>query len=436
MNKRIVGLVLLLAIASSVNSSTARAAADAAGSNVVSGGTVYFISASGQKQAYTSAGAFLSYGFNSWANVTPATSDDLSLPTGSFVPPMDGSLINDGGTVYVITGGERAAFTSAAVFTALGYSFSNVIPGDTSFLQSLPDINSSSAAHLPGAIILDHITTPPTAYLVTASGKDGIPSPAVFNSWGYSWADAVTADSFDWVLPQVGVMPQRISGYLSPLSQPASVSPTNPATGAVTISEVGSTGVTGTSATVTWYTDNLASSTVNYGTNTTYSATPVTSAALTLFHTIQLVGLQPNTTYHYDVSSQAAGGATGTSADATFTTSQAQASVSVTPTALTFGPIEVATSSDPQSITILNQGSAGLNIVSAVSSNFQFVVTGLSTTGLTPLPAGQPVTLSVVFNPGTLDTVTGSVTITFDAAPAQVVNLTGTSYPAPSPTPT
>src|SRR5579884_2362210 len=77
----------------------ANAAVHAVGSNVLSNGTVYFINGSGQKQPYTSAGAFLSYGFNSWSNVVAASPEDLALPTGPFVPPMDGSLINDNGTV-------------------------------------------------------------------------------------------------------------------------------------------------------------------------------------------------------------------------------------------------------------------------------------------------------------------------------------------------
>src|SRR5450631_2288673 len=102
----------------------AHAAAHAAGANVSSSdGTVWMIMPDGTRRAYTSAGAFLSYGFNSWSQVVPASADDLALPAGSsFIPPQDGSIIcsdrgSDKGTCYEVSGGMKFGFTSAAVFT-------------------------------------------------------------------------------------------------------------------------------------------------------------------------------------------------------------------------------------------------------------------------------------------------------------------------------
>ena len=440
-SRKFIALQLALAVALTVLPVRyAHAVADPAGSNVSSGGTVYFISAAGQKQAYTSAGAFLSYRFNSWANVTPATPDDLNLPSGSFVPPMDGSLINDHGTVYIITSGARAAFTSAQVFLGLGYSFGNAILGDTSFLPTLPPISSTAQAHVPGTIVLDHITTPPTAYLITALGKEGIPSPAVFSSWGYSWAGAVESNSFDWALPQASSpMPLRVAGYLSPLSQPSSAS--SPAAvpsasvPATQISGVAAASITSTSATINWVTANPATSSVSYGTTTAHTLTAPTasstSAALVVTHSVALTGLAPSTLYHYQVSSQTANGAAATSADAIFTTTTAQVLVTTTPSSLGFSSVEVGTASAPETVTITNTGSLPANIVSAASSSYQFVVSGLNSSGLTPMAPGQSVTLSVVFNPVGLDTVNASILITFDVAPAQIVALTGSAYPVP-----
>ncbi len=192
---------------------TASAAAHGAGTNVVSNGTVYWINSAGQKQAYTSAGAFLSYGFNSWDQVVPASTEDLALPNGSYVPPMDGSLINDNGTVYLMTNGQRAGFTSAANFTGLGYSFKNVIAGDTSFLPSAANINSTAMAHPVGTLVNDN----GTVYLMTTSGKMGIPSLSVFNSWGYSFAHVVPANSYDTATPMSsGIMNARATGQLNP----------------------------------------------------------------------------------------------------------------------------------------------------------------------------------------------------------------------------
>lgn len=202
----------------------------AVGTNVVSNGTVYFINSSNQKQPYTSAGAFLSYGFNSWAGVQAASPEDLALPTGSFVPPMDGSLINDNGTVYIITKGSRAGFTSSAVFTGLGYSFSNVIPGDTSFMNTLTPVSSTAMAHLPGTLVNES----GTVYLITSTGTQGIPSLAVFNSWGYSWNYVVPANSYDAALPMSnGIMPAWTMGMLSPLGTYVGTTPTPTPTGTV-----------------------------------------------------------------------------------------------------------------------------------------------------------------------------------------------------------
>ena len=199
----------------------ALAAQHAVGTNVISNGTVYFINSQNQKQPYTSAGAFLSYGFNSWANVAAASPEDLALPTGSFVPPADGSLINDMGTVYVITGGQRAGFTSADVFQGLGYSFSNVLVGDTSFLPTMAPVSSTSIAHPVGALI----NMSGTVYLVTATGRLGIPSLAVFNSWGYSFNNVVPANSYDSALPMSTAVMMALT--------PGQLSPTNPTTGIV-----------------------------------------------------------------------------------------------------------------------------------------------------------------------------------------------------------
>jgi len=110
----------------------------------------------------------LSYGFNRWSDVAPATSGDMALsvstntPSGSntattyFIPPRNGSLINDKGTIYLITNGTRTGFASAEAFLGLGYKFANAQPGDTSFMTSLAPINDSSMTHPDGTLINDH----------------------------------------------------------------------------------------------------------------------------------------------------------------------------------------------------------------------------------------------------------------------------------------
>ncbi len=56
------------------------------------------------------------------------------------------------------------------------------------------------------------------------------------------------------------------------------------------------------SAFISWTTDELATSVVNYGLDTNYGST-VDSLALKTSHTLELTGLQPNTTYFYEITS-------------------------------------------------------------------------------------------------------------------------------------
>ena len=66
------------------------------------------------------------------------------------------------------------------------------------------------------------------------------------------------------------------------------------------ISNVQAVNITSTSATITWYTDELSNSTVRYG--TTIPPTNVASnSTFTTNHVVVLTGLEKNTTYYYEV---------------------------------------------------------------------------------------------------------------------------------------
>ena len=74
-----------------------------------------------------------------------------------------------------------------------------------------------------------------------------------------------------------------------------------------------------TSATITWTTDESATSQVNYGATTSYG-TASSSAGLVMSHSITLSGLTSDTTYHFQVESVDGQGNTATSSDQTVTT--------------------------------------------------------------------------------------------------------------------
>ena len=211
-----------------ISDSSTGDAAHPVGTNVIgSDGTVYFINVGNTRSPYTSAGAFLSYRFNSWANVVPANSADMALPlttynpegnvTTYFIAPRNGALINDKGTVYIITSGLRRGFASAQVFTGLGYSSANAYPGDTSFMMSLPPIDSIAMKHPDGGLINDG----GTLYVMNDGNRMGFPSLEVFNGWGYWPTEAVTANSYDQQAALGEVIKARAQGQLNVVtSQP------------------------------------------------------------------------------------------------------------------------------------------------------------------------------------------------------------------------
>ena len=97
---------------------------------------------------------------------------------------------------------------------------------------------------------------------------------------------------------------------------PASASP-------LTISSVAAGNITDTSATITWVTDELATSMVNYGNSTDLGST-ASDGTLVTDHAIGLTNLSPATLYYYEVSSTNAEGNTTVDSDGgayyTFTT--------------------------------------------------------------------------------------------------------------------
>ncbi len=91
-------------------------------------------------------------------------------------------------------------------------------------------------------------------------------------------------------------------------------------TTAPTISGVNSSGVTNSSASINWTTNEAADSQVEYGPSTSYgSSTPIDTNRVTS-HSMTLGGLLSGTTYHFRVKSRDAAGNLATSGDFAFTT--------------------------------------------------------------------------------------------------------------------
>lgn len=124
---------------------------------------------------------------------------------------------------------------------------------------------------------------------------------------------------------------------------------------AVAISSLSVSSVTDTSATITFSTNIAATSTLKYGTTSSYGTTKTITTATTS-HSYSLTGLSKNTTYHYQVTATA-GSASDTSTDQTFNTSvtatPAPTSTPVatpTPTPDTTPPVVFIESSPPSQV--------------------------------------------------------------------------------------
>lgn len=97
------------------------------GSLVDIGGTIYLITKNG-KAPFPSAEIFRSYGYD-FNMALPGTALDQRLATLANLKYRDGSLINDNGTIFLVSEGRKFGFKSWSGFLSSGYSASSVIEG-------------------------------------------------------------------------------------------------------------------------------------------------------------------------------------------------------------------------------------------------------------------------------------------------------------------
>jgi hypothetical protein len=161
---------------------------------------------------------------------------------------------------------------------------------------------------------------------------------------------------------------------------------TAPAPGPV-ITNVTSTAITSTSATINWTTDQASNSRVSYGPTTAYGTLSTLNTPLVTSHTLTLTGLTPGTTYNYQVLSTNAAAATGMSANFTFATTGSVPAPVVSAVAswgITGSGIIISWSTDQLSNTVVAFGTTNaLGLFSPVQTA---LVTshGVTLTGLLP----------------------------------------------------
>ncbi len=176
------------------------------------------------------------------------------------------------------------------------------------------------------------------------------------------------------------------------------------------ISSVASS-TTATTATITWTTDEAATSSVSYGTTLSYGSAS-SSSATTTSHSITLTGLSAGTTYNFRVGSQDAAGNATTSQNYTFTTS-------VNAPTLTTS----AASSVAQTSATLNGSITATGGANATQSGFAYGTSSSLTTNVSTSTLGAQ-TGTASFNEG----VTGLTCNTTYYFRAYATNTGGTGY--------
>lgn len=140
---------------------------------------------------------------------------------------------------------------------------------------------------------------------------------------------------------------------------------------------------------ITWTTDELSTSVVQFGTTVAYGSTASTSGNVTS-HSVTLSGLTPATTYHYRAgSTDGSGNGPSWSADSTFTTAAA------TPPSLTAGPAASGVSGSSATIAWATSEAASSTVYYGLTAAYGNTVStaGFATDHTVPLAGLTPETL-------------------------------------------
>ena len=178
----------------------------------------FFVIKGGTRFGFPTAEILASHGYK-LSDAVVANNGDMALPQGANATFAPGTLVNSGGTVYIVTGsfGDLTTmntvrgFPNATIFTNLGYSFSNVLRGN---LVGYPvGANVSATTEHPST---SFVNVDGTIYTATQEGSAIVKRPFasfdVFCSWGLRFNRAVVAESGDRVLATGSFVPSRENG--------------------------------------------------------------------------------------------------------------------------------------------------------------------------------------------------------------------------------
>ena len=325
-----------------------------------------------------------------------------------------------------ISGATSSSYTTPATTTSdNGAQFTVTVSNSAGYVTS-----SAATLTVNAAAVAPSITTQPVSQTVTAG------QTATFSVVASSTAPM----TYLWRKNNAAIRDATSSSYTTP----AATTSDNGAQYSVTVGN--SAGyVTSSAATLTVnaaavapsITSQPVSQTVTAGQTATFSVAASGTAPLTYQWKKNNVNISGATSSSYTTPatttsdsgaqftvtvSNSAGNVT--SSPATLTVNAAPSALSTSSTSLSFGSINLGSSSS-LSATLTNSGSSSITILGVSVSGAGFTPSGVSS-GLI-LNGGSTATLNVVFAPAATGSVTGSVTITSTATnPTLTINLSGT----------
>jgi hypothetical protein len=188
----------------------------------------------------------------------------------------------------------------------------------------------TSGWDLPRIDVVEHVLFAQATSCITVPAADvlqteeGNPAGSLTSVAGYCVGDIkITTDGVSTFAVsgngQVTQGPNEVAAAGLPKTYNLDDSSGPPDTSPPVISAETATNIAAASATITWTTDELSNSVVEFGPTTSYGST-VSNANNVTSHSVPLSNLSANTLYHYRVSSTDAAGNTATSADHSFQT--------------------------------------------------------------------------------------------------------------------
>ncbi|MDE2031221.1 MAG: carbohydrate-binding protein, partial [Patescibacteria group bacterium] len=241
-----------------------------------------------------------------WQNWQSVMTNNIPLTAGqhilklSFVDPTS-SLVNLFNLDYL-------TFTKAAIADTTPPTISITSPSNGGTIGGTVTISANASDNVgvtkvefynDNTLIVSDTTSPYSTTLDTTTLTNGTHT---IKAIAYDGAGNTTATS-------INVTVSNNAPIVAPSN---TISPT--------ISAITTSNITTSAATITWTTNEPATTQIEYGTSSSYGQSSTLDSTLSLSHTVTITGLNRRTTYHYKVKSADGSNNLSQSTDQTFTT--------------------------------------------------------------------------------------------------------------------